>query len=61
MLVLGFKFRPMLEELPTSDIIIGTETLLKTAGAQPDIATRLRNMTIREIGQMQDSIVTQTN
>ena len=36
------------------DIIIGTETLIKTAGIKPDVATKLRNMTIKEIGRMQD-------
>ena len=50
----GFKFRPTLEELPIKEIIIGTEALIKTAGVQPDVASRLRNMTIKEIGRMQD-------
>ena len=39
MLARGFKFRPTLEELPFRDIILGTETLIKTAGVQPDVAT----------------------
>ena len=30
----GFKFRPTLEELPTRDIIIRTETLIKKAGPE---------------------------
>ena len=34
----GFKFRPTLEEPPIRNIIIGTETLIKTAGVQPDVA-----------------------
>jgi len=50
----GFKFRPTLQQLPIKDIIIGTETLIKTAGIKPDVATKLRNMTIKEIGRMQD-------
>ena len=43
-----------LQQLPIKDIIIGTETLIKTAGIKPDVATKLRNMTIKEIGRMQD-------
>ena len=35
----GFKFRPTLQQLPIKDIIIGTETLIKTAG----IKTRCSN------------------
>ena len=50
----GFKFTLTLQELPIKDIIIGTETLIKTAGIKPDVATKLRNMTIKEIGRMQD-------
>ena len=50
----GFKFRPTLEELPIKDIIVATETLIKTAGISDDTATKIRNMTIKEIGHMQD-------
>jgi hypothetical protein len=48
------KFRPTLEELPIRDITIGTETLIKTAGVQPDVAMRLRNIPIEAKGWMQD-------
>ena len=38
----GFKFRPTLQQLLIKDIIIGTETLAKTAGMKPDVPTKLR-------------------
>ena len=50
----GFKFRPTLEKLPTKDIILATEKFFKIAGISDDTATKIRNMTIKEIGHMQD-------
>jgi hypothetical protein len=49
----GFKFRPSLQRLPIKDIVIGIETLIKTAKMPPETATELRNITITEIDKMQ--------
>ena len=35
----GFKFRPSLQRLPIKDIVIGIETLIKTAKMPPETAT----------------------
>ena len=44
----GFKFRPTLKELPIREIIIATETLIKTASIPPSTAAHLRNATLTE-------------
>ena len=50
----GFKFRPSPKELPIEEIIVATETLIKTTKIEPSIATRLRNTIITEIDIMKD-------
>jgi hypothetical protein len=50
----GFKFRPTLKELPIREIIIATETLIKTASIPPPTAAHLRNTTLTEIEKMKD-------
>ena len=52
----GFKFRPTLylEDLPIKEIIVATESMIKTANISSDTATKIRNTTIKEIGRMQD-------
>ena len=50
----GFKFRPTLylEDLPIKEIIVATESMIKTANISSDTATKIRNTTIKEIGRM---------
>ena len=48
----GFKFRPSRKDLPIEEIIVATETLIKTTKNEPGIATRLRNTDISEIDNM---------
>ena len=50
----GFKFRPLLQRLPIKDIVIGIETLIKTAKMPPETATELRNITITEIDKCKE-------
>ena len=49
----GFKFRPTLNEIPVTDLIIGTETLIKSANISADVATKIRNITVVELKRMQ--------
>ena len=49
----GFKFRPTLRTIPIQDIIIGIESLIKTAKLSTETATNLRNTTIKEIDRME--------
>ena len=49
----GFKFRPTLNEIPVTDLIIGTETLIKSANIPADVATKIRNITVVELKRMQ--------
>ena len=42
-----------MNEIPVTELIIGTETLIKSANISADVATKIRNTTVVELKRMQ--------